>query len=312
MKAQAFGRQAIKATNSIINVILLTVILMLLAFAGYALWDSQQIFLSAEKAQYAIYKPQVEDEGKSFMELQAINPEVFAWLTVYGTNIDYPVAQGPDNQKYVSTNVEGQYSMAGAIFLDYHNSQNFSDFNSILYGHHMEKRVMFGEIGYFSDQNMFDTHQYGNLYFEGQDYGLEFFAFLHADAYDSTVFYANVKNDDQQAYLSNLLEKAIYLRDIGITLNDRIILLSTCSASSTNGRDILIGRIGDELFEDPFITTQTTGGKNKDSRNGLVKEIVLWPLLLLLALATRIPTLIPAIYHRKRISNTKRNRKGQR
>ena len=118
MKAEAIARKMIKGANGVVDTIVLIIVILLVAFAGYALWDSNQIYQAADKSNYAIYKPTIEDEGKSFKELQAVNAEVFAWLTVYGTNIDYPVTQGTDNMKYVSTNAEGLYSLSGAIFLD--------------------------------------------------------------------------------------------------------------------------------------------------------------------------------------------------
>ena len=288
MTAEITGRKAITIINSIVNLMVLTIIMMVTAFAGYALWDSKQIYQAADKSQYAVYKPQAADGGKSFKELQAINDEVFAWLSVYGTNIDYPVTQGPDNMKYVNTNAEGLYSLSGAIFLDYQNSRNFSDFNSILFGHHMEKKTMFGEIGDFSDKNMFDTHLYGNLYYDELDHGIEFFAFIHTDAYDHAVFTSNVSSDREQEYLDGLLRKAMYSRDIDITIEDRIILLSTCSSDSTNGRDILIGRLTDEVFEDPFTGTDTDNMKeqlNVDSLSGRLQSILPWlmtPILILL------------------------------
>ena len=284
MKAEAMGRKTIKATNSIINFILFMIILALTSFAGYALWDSNQLYQGADKANYSVYKPTEEDGGKSFAELQIINPEVFAWLTVYGTNIDYPVTQGTDNMKYVNTNAEGQYSLSGAIFLDYTNSKDFSDFNSIIYGHHMAKKVMFGEIGDFADKSKFDSHRYGNLYYDGTDYGIEFFAYLHADAYDYSVFTANVRDDMRQTYLDGIIDKSMHTRDIGVTINDRIILLSTCSSESTNGRDLLIGRITDEIFDDQIIT-DTDGNTGTGRIARMVKEIPLWVLLLVLTLA---------------------------
>ena len=255
MKTEAIGGGIIKAANAMVDTTVLIIIVLLFAFAGYALWDSNQIYQTAEKAQYEVYKPTVEDEGKSFQELQAINPEVFSWLNVYGTNIDYPVTQADDNMKYVNTNAEGNYSLSGAIFLDKSNSNDFSDFNNIVYGHHMEKKVMFGEIGNFSEQEMFDTRRYGNLYFDGKDHGIEFFAFVHADAYDGSVFSPNVSEGARQAYLDNLLELATHKRDIGVTVNDRIVLLSTCSSGSTNGRDILVGKLTGETYPDAFENT---------------------------------------------------------
>jgi len=265
IKPDDIGRKAVKGVNYIVNYTVLTIILSLLAFAGYALWDSKQIYQAADKSHYAVYKPTIEDEGKSFKELQAINAEIIAWLSVYGTNIDYPVTQGEDNIKYVNSNAEGLYSLSGAIFLDSSNDRHFRDFNNILYGHHMEKKTMFGEIGEFADKDMFESHRYGNLYFDGKDHGLEFFAFVHTDAYDRTVFRANVKGEERQALLDYLLAKAIYKRDIEVTPEDNIILLSTCSSSSTNGRDILIAKLSGGTYGDPFveIKTEDSGRKEK-------------------------------------------------
>ena len=308
MNTKTIGRKTIKAVSSIVNNALLLVITTLIAFAWYALWDSKQLHQAADKANYAAYKPTAENEGMSFKELQAINDEVFAWLTVYGTNIDYPVTQGPDNMKYVNTSADGRYSLSGAIFLDWYNSKDFSDFNSIVYGHHMAQRVMFGEIGEFSDWDMFDSHRYGNLYFDGKDHGIEFFAFMHVDAYDSSVFNANVRQAARQAYLDVLLMKAMYIRDIGVTVDDRIILLSTCSSDSTNGRDILVGRITGEVFEDATGIASDSGNAIDIGIVGsLVKEIPMWVILLILVVLALLIIRFLDIYfkHRRKALSAK-------
>jgi sortase B len=247
------GVRAVRIADSVVNTAILLIVLLLLAIGGYAMWDSAQVYDAASPELYEAYKPAEEDEGHSFAELQALNDEVFAWLTVYGTHIDYPVTQGEDNMKYVNTDAEGRYSLSGSIFLDEGSSKDFSDFNSILYGHHMEKNTMFGEIGQFADAAYFDAREYGALYYDGRWRGLEFFAFLRADAYDGSVFRVKVIGaEEQKEYLATLLGMAGHTRDIGVTTDDRIVLLSTCSPSPTNGRDILVGRITDEVQRDPF------------------------------------------------------------
>jgi len=296
--AQNMAKKAVRTANSLVNFAVLAAILLLLAFGCYALWDSNQVYNAANAARYEIYKPTVENEGKTFQELQAMNPEVFSWLTVYGTNIDYPVTQGGDNMKYVNTNAEGSYSLSGSIFLDYENSRDFSDFNSILFGHHMEKQAMFGEIGLFSDKDYFNARLYGSLYYNGTDHGLEFFAFLHTDAYDASVFAAGVSGEARQAYLDGLLDKAAFTRDIGVTVKDRIVLLSTCSAESTNGRDILVARITDELFDDAFKTNETdnTGTHaTVDGQTGIPGW--LWTALAALVL---LILLVIVLYHKRK------------
>jgi len=296
MKAEARGIKAVRIANDIINNALLVIIVALLAFAVYALWDSKQIYYAASKSNYEVYKPDKEGGGNTFKELQAINPEVIAWIDVYGTNIDYPVVQGEENSKYVNTNAEGRYSLTGAIFLDAGNSADFSDFNNILYGHHMDKNVMFGEIGSFAKKSVFDSHRYGNLFTGGKDYGIEFFALVEADAYDRQVFRIKVDEEERMLFLSGLLESAVQKRDVRVTGSDRIVLLTTCSTASTNGREILVGLMTDDVFADPFKNKGTSLGEGQSPifQYGDIDELCLRLLLLALGLAMLIITLARA------------------
>lgn len=278
------GRIAVRFVNSIMDFMVLAVILLLVAVAVYSIWDSDQVYRAADASQYSVYKPDSAEGGLSFEQLKELNPEVFGWLTVYGTNIDYPVTQGEDNWKYVNTNALGEYSLSGAIFLDYTNRQDFQDFNSILYGHHMEKQTMFGELGSFSSKSFFESHQYGNLYYDGKDHGLEFFAFIKTDAYDGSVFAPHVQGKEaQQAYLKSLLDKAVYTREIGVTEEDHILLLTTCSTDATNGRDILAARIRKECYSNPFDEEKSSNANtvSVDRQAGQWESIPRWLQILL-------------------------------
>lgn len=281
----------IKATNEIVDFVVLTIILLLVAVAVYGIWDSRQVYQAADAVQYKIYKPGRQEGSVSFAELQDRNPEVIGWLDVYGTNIDYPITQANDNSKYVNTSAFGEYSLSGAIFLDYQNSKNFQDFNSILYGHHMEKQMMFGELESFGDKEFFDSHLFGNLYYDRKDHGLEFFAFFKTDAYDNKIFTPRIeKKEEQQAYLKNMLAKAIYIRNIGVTAEDHILLLTTCSTESTNGRDILAARITDGSFNNTFIEEEPVQATiaatvdPQDNRAGLFRLKLILPVMLLVLL----------------------------
>ena len=273
-----------------INAMILVFILVVMTFSAYAMWDSNQIYRSADAVQYDIYRPK-QGETASFEEFKAENPEVIAWLSVYGTNIDYPITQTDNNHKYVTTDAFGNYALSGAIFLDYKNDKDFTNFNNILYGHHMDKDAMFGEIGSFEDKSFFNDHAYGNLFYEGRDYGLEFFAFIDdTDAYNATIFTANVKKkSNQQKYLDEIFASAVNTRSINVTIKDRILLLSTCDSAMTNGRDILIARISDQTYTDPFAEERTISVVDR------LKEIPLWgrvlmPVILLLLITLVILT----------------------
>ena len=119
MESKGRARKIIGVAHHIVNLGAVTIIIIALGIGFYALSDIGQVIINGSPVQYAKYKP---GENKlSFDQLRVINPDVFGWIEVYGTKIDYPVLQGEDNKKYVSHNAEGDYSLLGAIFLDCNN-----------------------------------------------------------------------------------------------------------------------------------------------------------------------------------------------
>ena len=302
------GRRAIRLANGIINTAVLLTVMVLFAFGCYAIWDSNQVYHAAAAVQYAAYKPLDAPGISSFQGLQAINPEVLGWLTVYGTHIDYPVAQSGDNLKYINTDATGKRSLSGALFLDAKNSRSFADFSNVIYGHHMDKQAMFGEITEFADPAYFDARPYGSLYVGGRQYGLEFFAFIYADAYDETVYQVKITGQAQrQAYLDTLAAKAVNLRrDVPVTPGDRVVLLSTCSSNATNGRGLLVGKLTDTVHEDPF-QTPPTGRPSLpviDALPGLAAQIPQWAGAGAGALLLLIGSAIVIVKKKRRIHHT--------
>ena len=73
-----------------------------------------------------------------FASLQKINPDIVGWIYIEGTQINYPVVQGNDNQYYLKHLFSGEWNGSGCIFLDSRNRADFSDRHSIIYGHHMK------------------------------------------------------------------------------------------------------------------------------------------------------------------------------
>lgn len=255
--------RGLRIADGLVNLVVLFLVLVVLVFSGYSLWDTGRLYAQASADKYEQYKPMREPDGeKSFAELQALNPDVFGWLTLHGTPIDYPLVQGPDDMHYVNTNPLGEYSVSGSIFLSAANKQDFTDFNSIVYGHHMNKDVMFGPLDKYSNHTFFDTHATGSLYYDGTEHGIELFAFTHTTAYNTQIFTPPITDTGrQQEFLDNLLTSATHTRALtpAVSTTDRLVLLTTCSGASTNGRDILIGRITKNPIPNPFTTTPQRG-----------------------------------------------------
>ena len=241
-------RKIVSMIDSTVNIAVLLFFILCVLFSGYSIWDNNHIYTKASPSVYETYKPEKEDT-KSFEELIRINPDVYGWITLYGTQIDYPLVQAEDNDKYVNTDYEGNFSLSGALFLDCNNTRDMRDTVNIIYGHHMEKDKMFGGLDHYEKQDYFKEHQYGNLYVDGMNYGLEFFMLIKADAYDSKVYNTNERDINQYIeYISSY-----NLQKLDIPECERLICLSTCSSDSTNGRVILVGSITSETFEDPYL-----------------------------------------------------------
>lgn len=194
------------------------------------------------------YNPIDHHEEKGFYQLEQKYPDVKGWISIDGTHIDYPLLQSEDNVKYLDHNAFGDYVVTGSIFLDYRFNANFTNFNTIIYGHHVPTGDMFGDIKKFTNKDFFDTHRYGTIYYNGEEKELEIFGILEVDAYDMKIYRPLSDNiEENQAYYQYLLSKATYKRDVSVTSEDKICLLSTCFVNVTNGRHILLAKINPVL-----------------------------------------------------------------
>ena len=234
-------KKTIRILDKLTDLVIVCFFLPILCFGIYGLWDSQHISAAADAKVYETYRP--GKDADSFAALKQKNPEVFGWLTVEGTHIDYPLVQGDNNSKYVNTDVSGSFSLSGSLFLDCRNDASFQDLNNVIYGHHMEKDAMFGELEQFADKAYMDAHPTGSLYYDGTWHTVEWFAFTRADAYDEVLYNVLLAQNEQPVYLQSLQTKASQYKDIDIRPEDRFVALSTCTDTSTNGRHLLVGKL---------------------------------------------------------------------
>ena len=337
-------------SRTVDNAVLLT-LLVCLIFAAYALWDTHQLLAAADANNYSTYKPSTE-ETKSFDDFRAMNNDVIGWLTVYDSTIDYPVVRSPkSNDDYLSKNPEGNWEGSGSLFLDHDNKADFSDFNTIIYGHHMAGPAMFGEIDEFLNKDYFDKHEYANLFYsetglelvqsngatglqyefvnyQGRNHGVQIFAMIQADGHDSTIYSVpSTTVEAKQATLQKIADYAVMVRNLqtgetrqlgkagaaaptkigtvdpsffGVTENDHIVLMSTCSADITNGRFVLCGKILDHEVPNPFPEEekeQRILGIDVGKVLGTMLKLPLWQWIIILILLT---ILLGLLYYAER------------
>lgn len=181
----------------------------------------------------------IEKDGKEeykvdFKKLKKQNSDVVAWLKVNGTNINYPVVKTSDNDYYIYTNLNKEYSEAGWIFMDYKNVLDNTDKNIVIYGHGRLDGSMFGSLKNTLNSNWQDdkNNHIIHLITENEDIEYQVFSTYKIeveDYYITTDFYSN---EDYDYFLSVIKERSNY--DYGIELNtdDQILTLSTCDINN--------------------------------------------------------------------------------
>lgn len=152
------------------------------------LWDNRQVYAAAEEVQASLLTLKPQEGGVPFAELRAVNADVCAWVTLDGTGVDYPVVQGKDNLTYVNTDVYGNFSLAGTIFLDTRCAPDFAGGYSLLYGHHMVSGQMFGDLEKYQDAAFLREHRTGTLLLPDGACTLEVFACLLVPASEEHIF----------------------------------------------------------------------------------------------------------------------------
>lgn len=88
-----------------------------------------------------------------FPALEEINGEIVAWIKCEALGLDYPVVQGSDNEYYLNHTFSGEEHISGCIFMDCLNTSDFTDDNTIFYGHNMKDGSMFGSFNQLTEEN---------------------------------------------------------------------------------------------------------------------------------------------------------------
>ena len=192
----------------------------------WQVYDNYYTFSHALDDSILKYKPDPDDP--SAVKDSPITDEMVAWLTIDGTNIDYPVMQGDDNTKFLNTDPFGNYSLSGSIFLDSRCSPDFSDGYSVIYGHHMEYGHMFGALDDYLNPEYLKSHSSGTLMI-GRNAEkvcrLRVFASMKVSAREKTVF--DIDNDGIRQYIRDNSEVMTEEED------SRILALSTCAGADS-------------------------------------------------------------------------------
>lgn len=174
-----------------------------------------------------------------FEKLWESNKDIIAWIYSENTVINYPIVKSSDNQDYLRTRLDGKYSTAGTLFFDCRNNSDLSDFNTIIYGHNMRNKTMFGTLKEYSSQEYYNNHSVLWIITPDSSFKLEPIA-GYVTSNDSSVYELISDSSQFEKFLTDSVSKSTFSTKCDFSDTDRLITLSTCSDKYKNARYVLI------------------------------------------------------------------------
>ena len=240
-----------------ISNILIIVFTAILAVSGYRLWNIFHEYHEGEKqykeaaSNYVHTKDPVNsdaaaDDGPQecpvtvdFEGLLRENADVVGWIYSEGTQINYPVLRGEDNETYLHHMINGQYNSAGSIFMDFRCEPDLSGFNTIIYGHHMKNGSMFASLHQYTKQEFYDEHKYMWYLTPDHVYRLDLVAGYIGDA-EAEVYTIFTDRDELRSYLSFATSLSSFVPDHLPADINGVVVLSTCSYEYDDARYVVV------------------------------------------------------------------------
>lgn len=198
-------------------------------------------------------QPQLEDGGDTVLEspvdlksLRDINSDVYAWISIPGTYVNYPIAQSTvDDNYYLHKNIYKRYLFAGMIYTQSCNSLDFYDPVTVVYGHNMRSTTMFTSLHYFEDPEFFEEHD--TFYIYTLDRMLTY-KIVSAYKYDNrhimnSFDFTNpeVLSSFQQHTLDPLSTMRNVREGIELDADSKLVVLSTCMSNDKKSRYLVNG-----------------------------------------------------------------------
>lgn len=183
---------------------------------------------------------QAMKEGHLFKQRQEVIREAL--------DISYPVVQGKDNAYYLHHLFSGESNINGSIFVDCHNQPDFTDQNTIVYGHNMKNGSMFGTLDKYQDQTLFEQHPEFYIYLPGKILKYRIFSCYAGRTGSEGYRYHFPEAEDFQIFLDTVSSYGDYDTGTELSVTDRIVTLSTCVNSRRNYRYLVHGKLSSEII----------------------------------------------------------------
>lgn len=168
--------------------------------------------------------------------LREVNEDVIGWIRIPDTPIDYPLLQWTDNQFYLKHTWKQVANGSGSIFMEWQNKPDFSEFNTIIYGHNMLSKSMFGSLRDYRNPQHVEKHPYVYIVHDRGIMRYDIFA-MHKAGVDSIMYGLQIDSDQKKTeFLRYAKDYSQIDTDINPTIEDKVLTLSTCSGAGYSTR----------------------------------------------------------------------------
>ena len=226
--------------------------------------------LSSEEASNGLNYYLIDDVivQEKYKDIYLRNSDFIGWIKIDDTKVDYPVVYTPEDEDfYLRKNFDGDYSIAGTIFVAGGTDLYRPSENIILYGHQMTDNSMFGSIDKYEDEDYYKEHKYIKFNHLQEDAIYEVIAAYktvshNMNEYDGFDVYGYVNLDrDKFDYFVSESKKATKYNTSDVKYGDNLIMLSTCSYHTANGRFVVLAKkvnsVKVDLTKDPLEVIKT-------------------------------------------------------
>lgn len=260
-----------KMRKVVMDISIIAIVACLVAFAKYFVEYRQQISLQNDLRGQIINSDNMSDDQyqqawndlyaqfpqiqfpagmkPDYAYLYATNNDFVGWLRIANTNLDVQVVQSKDNDYYLYRDFYKKSSRYGTPYMDYRNNSKELDDNTVIYGHHMNDGLMFGNLDKYKTLEGYKDSpiiQYSTLY---ADYQFKVFAVMittanTADNGGFNYMASNFSSDEKfMNYVNELKLRSIINTDVNVNADDKLITLITCSHDFDDARLVVVGRM---------------------------------------------------------------------
>lgn len=241
------------------SLILILIFIVALAVFSYSAYRIYLIWASTSESKevtgdlqekVVIEMPEEKEEEKKEDAVPVIdwdaalaeNEDIIGWIYQPDTVINYPILHGKDNDQYLHTLIDGTANSHGSLFIDYRCQSDFSDTNTVIYGHHMKDGTMFGSIVGYQDQKYYEEHPVMYLLTPEQNYRIELIGGYVAE--DNAPIYDLPSEEGERAdIIKTAQQDSTFQSTTEVGKKSKLVTLSTCSYEFENARYVLIGQL---------------------------------------------------------------------